>query len=777
MPPPQHQLHHPGNAQKIHPPQSPHQRTHLVNTPAPRSNVFNKVHRKYQRIRGNLLVSPKRKRQEIQTQQNKNIKVLTTFPQVKLMSDISEPPNKIAKVSTHLKQLTQSDDSLDEESKSLREKLEQQKRMRAEVIRRKELRRLMQAEQRRKDLQDKLAEQGLTLADITEEQKANMMEGTAIKQVGTVNKTLQPQLKQIVNKKPLQTTQGQNTLVVAGVKRTVPQQLIGRPVKQMKVGPGQVVSQIPEKDKNTGQYVASQQNKTEAQETRATSNVILSEEQKNFYQKQYIPPHQQFQSVSTSKKVKRVLPTKNLDQKTPLSQQKQEESKQVPGQSTAVKAKEQQLAPKNHPLQQQIRPLRGSKSKVLQGRTLSATQIRMPNPNHGQMFGQQRPMAPGPNQHRPLGMQGQLRPGQPSNQLRHQMPVGPRPLSAGSIRHPSPSGLRHPSPGVLRHPGLQGHPRPMRGQPHLMGPPRQPRNAQDQLRPLYSPGQQRFMPPTGQQRPMMLQGRGGIRGINIRGRGRGMLGRGGHPLPMGPLGDVPQQTIPQAQAKLPLTSPKQEFLKKTKLILKKVVKGSVSQPAVPNKTPPVGGGKKVLVRKISQSCPNQMSGPPQVNPSPQDKKPPVLKHPVNRQIRMQGPNAAGGQDRQVKFPNPSMGRGQPLQRPMGTGPINTRKVPVNLAAAKEQTNVGRRVLLDGDGNTGKKATMIAVDNLSSSTTERTINQMAKACGQVESLQLLKSQRKALIRFRTGDQAQKFFKKFHRHMLDLSHINVTVLPAS
>lgn len=32
--------------------------------------------------------------------------------------------------------------------------------MRAEVIRRKELRRLMQAEQRRKDLQDKLAEQG-----------------------------------------------------------------------------------------------------------------------------------------------------------------------------------------------------------------------------------------------------------------------------------------------------------------------------------------------------------------------------------------------------------------------------------------------------------------------------------------------------------------------------------------------------------------------------------------------------------------------------------------
>ena len=56
-----------------------------------------------------MLVSPKRKRQEIQTQQNKNIKVLTSLPQVKLMSDVSEPPNKISKVLTHLKQLTQSD--------------------------------------------------------------------------------------------------------------------------------------------------------------------------------------------------------------------------------------------------------------------------------------------------------------------------------------------------------------------------------------------------------------------------------------------------------------------------------------------------------------------------------------------------------------------------------------------------------------------------------------------------------------------------------------------
>lgn len=34
---------------------------------------------------------------------------MTIFPQVKLMFDASQPPNKIAKVSNHLKQLAQSD--------------------------------------------------------------------------------------------------------------------------------------------------------------------------------------------------------------------------------------------------------------------------------------------------------------------------------------------------------------------------------------------------------------------------------------------------------------------------------------------------------------------------------------------------------------------------------------------------------------------------------------------------------------------------------------------
>lgn len=49
---------------------------------------------------------------------------------------------------------------MDEETRLLNQKIEEQKRLRAEIIKRKEARRLQQAKQRRLELQKKLAEQG-----------------------------------------------------------------------------------------------------------------------------------------------------------------------------------------------------------------------------------------------------------------------------------------------------------------------------------------------------------------------------------------------------------------------------------------------------------------------------------------------------------------------------------------------------------------------------------------------------------------------------------------
>ncbi|XP_029639994.1 RNA-binding protein 33-like isoform X2 [Octopus sinensis] len=725
-------------------------------------STFSKLHRKYQRV--NPLVSPKRNRQEIQTQQNKNIKVLTTLPQVKLMSDTDTQATKMPKVSTHLKQLTQSDD---EESKLLREKLEQQKRMRAEVIRRKELRRLLQAEQRRKDLQDKLAEQGLTLADVSEEQKAHLLDGLPKKKVGAVNKSLtsyQAQIppgkkQQILGKRPLQST----PVADAAAKNASQHQFHGKPPKQVKTN----VSGKQEKDKMLESRQQTNQALSERHQHQSAGNVILSEEEKNFYQKQYIPPHQQFQSISTPKKAKRDMISKESEQKAGNEHHGEHARGSNENLGTKINCPPGPgsgfVSPQQMP---GLRHMRGGKMKMFNPRMQFGGQPRMPSPNaqaqmqnsnyEGQLLNFP-PPSQGPQ--RPMGMRSPIRPGQNQGHLRPPIPVGMRQQAPGVFRHPSPSGMRPALRPGLRHFGPQSSLRPMRGQPRLLGPPNQSRMPQDQLRPMC-PQQQRFMHPSNPQRHLIPQGRGGLRGMMSRGRGM-QPGRGGHLMPMlPPQGSMPPDFAQQLEGNIP----KQELMKKTRLILKKVIKNSVA-----GKGQAVANAKKVLVRKVSQS---NLGGP--AGGAPQNINN-VGAQQGNRQMNLQGPNVFPNQERQMKFQNPGMGRGKiPPQRP--PGPMPMRKVPGNMAVNKDQSNLGRRT--DGDGNQKiKKATMIAVDNLSSSTTERTMHQMAKSCGHVESLQLLKSQRKALIRFRTGDQAQKFFKKFHRHMLDLSHINVTVLPAS
>ncbi|KAG8147117.1 hypothetical protein E2320_022561, partial [Naja naja] len=43
-----------------------------------------------------------------------------------------------------------------------------------------------------------------------------------------------------------------------------------------------------------------------------------------------------------------------------------------------------------------------------------------------------------------------------------------------------------------------------------------------------------------------------------------------------------------------------------------------------------------------------------------------------------------------------------------------------------------------------------------------------------SLQMLPQQRKAIAKFKEPADALKFQQKFHRHMIDLSHINVALI---
>ncbi|GBM59412.1 hypothetical protein AVEN_174397-1, partial [Araneus ventricosus] len=69
---------------------------------------------------------------------------------------------------------------------------------------------------------------------------------------------------------------------------------------------------------------------------------------------------------------------------------------------------------------------------------------------------------------------------------------------------------------------------------------------------------------------------------------------------------------------------------------------------------------------------------------------------------------------------------------------------------------------------------VSVENLSSSTSEIQLKKLCSSVGVVENIQLIKDQRKAIIKFKEPSQALNFQKKYQRYMLDLAMIQVSLL---
>ncbi|XP_069504054.1 RNA-binding protein 33 isoform X2 [Ambystoma mexicanum] len=69
---------------------------------------------------------------------------------------------------------------------------------------------------------------------------------------------------------------------------------------------------------------------------------------------------------------------------------------------------------------------------------------------------------------------------------------------------------------------------------------------------------------------------------------------------------------------------------------------------------------------------------------------------------------------------------------------------------------------------------VSLEGLSSSTTDFQLQSLLMSVGPIESFQMLPEQRKAIAKFTQPQHASSFQQKFHRHMIDLSHINVMLL---
>ncbi|CAN7938959.1 unnamed protein product, partial [Ixodes hexagonus] len=90
---------------------------------------------------------------------------------------------------------------------------------------------------------------------------------------------------------------------------------------------------------------------------------------------------------------------------------------------------------------------------------------------------------------------------------------------------------------------------------------------------------------------------------------------------------------------------------------------------------------------------------------------------------------------------------------------------------------GGYVVLSPSGATGPcpSAGRVLVSNLSVSTTEDGLRHLGRTCGVVSEIILDRTERQAVLKFKEHQQAVQFQKKYQRHMLDLSMIQVSLLP--
>jgi hypothetical protein len=87
----------------------------------------------------------------------------------------------------------------------------------------------------------------------------------------------------------------------------------------------------------------------------------------------------------------------------------------------------------------------------------------------------------------------------------------------------------------------------------------------------------------------------------------------------------------------------------------------------------------------------------------------------------------------------------------------------------------QRVVIGAGDHRSLVSSLVTIEGLAQSTTTTGVRQLAEKAGPVQHIQLMSSQRKALVRFHNPDHAILFSKRFNRHMLDLSMISVSVVP--
>ncbi|XP_048461954.1 RNA-binding protein 33 [Rhincodon typus] len=114
-------------------------------------------------------------------------------------------------------------------------------------------------------------------------------------------------------------------------------------------------------------------------------------------------------------------------------------------------------------------------------------------------------------------------------------------------------------------------------------------------------------------------------------------------------------------------------------------------------------------------------------------------------------NSANQQNRVIM-----QGRGAALPGQMGRGRMMQHKQNLRVVECRPQPCV------------------VSIEGLSSSTTDFQLKNLLMSVGPIQDFKMMREQRKAVAKFKEPAHASAFQQKFHRHMIDLSHINVALI---
>ncbi|KAF4788333.1 hypothetical protein TURU_162159 [Turdus rufiventris] len=143
---------------------------------------------------------------------------------------------------------------------------------------------------------------------------------------------------------------------------------------------------------------------------------------------------------------------------------------------------------------------------------------------------------------------------------------------------------------------------------------------------------------------------------------------------------------------------------------------------------------------------------------PQEQKPGVKRTVMQRTNSASDGPHVGSKVRVIKLSGGVImhGRGRGVAGQMGRGRLMPNKQNLRVVECKPQPCI------------------VSVEGLSSSTTDVQLKNLLMSVGPIQSLQMLPQQRKAIAKFKEPAHALAFQQKFHRHMIDLSHINVALI---